>query len=143
MLDLVSRSGREVISIGKSSDIFCGTGITESIPAKGNPACIDATLEAMQRVVEFFVRLTLHQYFPIANFDHDFGVVLLLEGALRPGDLDSTVQDFHLDSAGQRYRLPADTGEGLFLFFLVHSRITRQNRVVRRQRPHARLSARP
>jgi len=55
MLDLVSRSGRDVISIGKISDIFCGTGITESIPAKGNPACIDATLEAMQRDGEALV----------------------------------------------------------------------------------------
>ncbi len=49
LLDLVARSGRFVTAVGKISDIFSGQGITDSLPAKGNPACIDATVEAMAR----------------------------------------------------------------------------------------------
>jgi len=33
--------------------------------------------------------------------------------------------DLNLNTARQRYGLPADTGEGFFLGFFVHSKITR------------------
>lgn len=36
VLDAVSAAGLSVIAVGKISDIFCGRGITESIPTHGN-----------------------------------------------------------------------------------------------------------
>ena len=45
--------------VGKISDIFAGRGLKESIPVKGNPACIEATLKLMDTEKEgfFFINL--------------------------------------------------------------------------------------
>ncbi len=47
MLDLLSQAGFTTYGVGKIEDIFCHRGLTHSNHAAGNPACIDATLEAM------------------------------------------------------------------------------------------------
>ncbi len=47
LLDVLSAAGRQVISVGKISDIFAKKGITRSIKASGNEALGDATLDAM------------------------------------------------------------------------------------------------
>ena len=47
LLDVVSGAGREVISVGKISDIFAHKGVTQKIKANGNMALLDATLTAM------------------------------------------------------------------------------------------------
>jgi len=47
VLDKLSGSGGEVISVGKIADIFANRGITKSVKANGNAALFDATLEAM------------------------------------------------------------------------------------------------
>lgn len=49
LLDVLSAAGREVISVGKISDIFAKKGITRSIKASGNTALGDATLDAMDQ----------------------------------------------------------------------------------------------
>lgn len=46
LLDYLSNAGREVISVGKVSDIFANQGITQTIKETGNSALFDATLEA-------------------------------------------------------------------------------------------------
>ena len=48
VLDKLSGSGGEVISIGKISDIYAHQGITQKIKASGNAALFDATLEAVE-----------------------------------------------------------------------------------------------
>ncbi len=47
ILDHVTAAGHRTVAVGKIGDIFSREGIETSIPAKGNPACVDATLEAM------------------------------------------------------------------------------------------------
>lgn len=49
MLDAISSSGRDVIAVGKISDIFCGRGITEKIVTHGNTDGIRATKELLRR----------------------------------------------------------------------------------------------
>lgn len=46
VLDRLKAAGRQVIAVGKISDIFAAKGITKSIKASGNPALFDATMEA-------------------------------------------------------------------------------------------------
>lgn len=47
LLDIASGAGREVISVGKISDIFAARGITRSVLASGHDALLDATLDAL------------------------------------------------------------------------------------------------
>lgn len=47
LLDFLNEAGREVIGIGKISDIFAHQGITRSLLPYGNSALFDATLAAM------------------------------------------------------------------------------------------------
>ncbi len=47
LLDKLVEAGGSVIGIGKIPDIFAHRGITQKIKAAGNPALIDATLEAL------------------------------------------------------------------------------------------------
>lgn len=46
VLDRLKADGRQVIGVGKISDIFAAKGITKSIKASGNPALFDAMMEA-------------------------------------------------------------------------------------------------
>jgi phosphopentomutase len=48
LLDKLTESGGEVISVGKIADIFAHKGITVKIKATGNAALFDATLEALK-----------------------------------------------------------------------------------------------
>ncbi|GEQ96585.1 phosphopentomutase [Iodidimonas gelatinilytica] len=48
LLDIGKKAGREVISIGKISDIFAGSGITRSVKAHGNDAVFDALMAEME-----------------------------------------------------------------------------------------------
>jgi phosphopentomutase len=49
VLDNIKDSGREVVAIGKISDIFAGHGITESIHTDSNADGIDKTIEVIRR----------------------------------------------------------------------------------------------
>lgn len=49
MLDAIKNAGKEVISVGKISDIFASRGISESNPTKSNEDGILKTLEIMER----------------------------------------------------------------------------------------------
>ncbi len=52
MLDFIKESGQSVIAIGKISDIFAGSGVTEKILTKGNEDGINKTLEVMDKDFE-------------------------------------------------------------------------------------------
>lgn len=49
MLDAIASAGRDVIAVGKISDIFCGRGITEKIATHGNADGIRVTKELLAR----------------------------------------------------------------------------------------------
>jgi phosphopentomutase len=48
LLDFLNKAGREVIAIGKISDIYAHQGPTQTIKADGNMALFDATLDAIK-----------------------------------------------------------------------------------------------
>lgn len=49
MLNAVKDAGLDVLAVGKIFDIFAGSGITESIPTKGNAEGMERTLELADR----------------------------------------------------------------------------------------------
>lgn len=49
VLDVLKNAGYETVGIGKIEDIFAHQGLTASNHAAGNPACIDAALQEMDR----------------------------------------------------------------------------------------------
>ncbi|MBQ4298356.1 MAG: phosphopentomutase [Clostridia bacterium] len=49
LLDALKAAGKDVIGVGKISDIFAGRGITESDPAHGNPDCLAAASRYLGR----------------------------------------------------------------------------------------------
>lgn len=52
ILDFIKESGKDVIAVGKISNIFAGNGVTEKILTKGNEDGINKTLEIMDRDFE-------------------------------------------------------------------------------------------
>lgn len=52
MLNVISKSGLDVLSVGKIYDIFAGSGITEHVYTSGNEDGINKTLEYMDRDFE-------------------------------------------------------------------------------------------
>ncbi len=109
LLDIAKKAGREVIGIGKISDIFAGKGLTRSIKADGNMALFDAMLQEIKSAPDgalIFVNFV--------DFDTLFGhrrdvagYAQALEafdarlpellGALRPGDLAVLTADHGCD----------------------------------------------
>ena len=68
LLDFLKDAGREVIAIGKVSDIYAHQGPTQSIKADGNSALFDATLAAMDTAPEGSLVFT-----NFVDFDSSFG----------------------------------------------------------------------
>ena len=109
LLDIAAQAGREVIGIGKISDIFAGRGLTQTIKADGNMALFDAMLAAMQTAPDgslIFVNFvdfdTLYGHRrDVAGYAHaleTFDARLPeLMGALRPGDLALLTADHGCD----------------------------------------------
>jgi phosphopentomutase len=68
ILDLATRAGRAVVTVGKIGDIFAHRGTGEEIKPHGNEACLTAALEAMARLPDGgFVFANL------VDFDTEFG----------------------------------------------------------------------
>ena len=68
LLDALVAAGRQVVAIGKVSDIFAGQGISRSIPASGLDALVDATITAFRDAPDgslVFVNLV--------DFDSEYG----------------------------------------------------------------------
>lgn len=109
LLDRLASAGREVVSVGKISDIFAGRGITRNVKAKDNAALFDATLAETDKAQDgglVFVNFV--------DFDSSFGhrrdvpgyAAALedfdrrlpeLERRLRPGDLALLTADHGCD----------------------------------------------
>ena len=68
LLDALVAAGKQVIAIGKVSDIFAGQGISRSIPASGLDALIDTTIRTFREAPDdslVFVNLV--------DFDSEYG----------------------------------------------------------------------
>ena len=109
LLDRLKGSGREVVSVGKISDIFAARGITRSVKAGDNAALFDATLAETAKAEDgglVFVNFV--------DFDSSFGHrrdvpgyaaaleafdarIPALERSLRPGDLVLLTADHGCD----------------------------------------------
>lgn len=68
ILDILTRAGRKVVSVGKIGDIFAHRGTGEEIKPHGNDACLSAALGAMSGLPQGgFVFANL------VDFDSEFG----------------------------------------------------------------------
>ena len=74
ILDVISESGKDVISIGKIVDLFSGRGITRTIRTKGNADGIDKTIEEIKNGAEGFIFTNL------VDFDMLYGHRNNIEG---------------------------------------------------------------
>lgn len=68
LLDRAKAAGREVVAIGKISDIFAGRGPTRVVKAAGNAALFEATLEALDTAPDGALILT-----NFVDFDMEWG----------------------------------------------------------------------
>lgn len=109
LLDRLKAAGREVVSVGKVSDIFAAQGITRKVKADGNAALMQATLEEARRAPDGSLIFTNFVDFDtlfghrrdvagyaaaLEAFDRDLPS---LEGVLRPGDLAIITADHGCD----------------------------------------------
>ncbi|MCL1965369.1 MAG: phosphopentomutase [Firmicutes bacterium] len=62
LLDILSRTGHDVIGVGKIEDIFAHRGLTASDHASGNPACVAAMLEAIKKPTDGLIFVNLVDY---------------------------------------------------------------------------------
>lgn len=109
LLDYLKAAGREVIAIGKISDIYAHQGITQTIKADGNMALFDATLAAIKTAPEGSLVFT-----NFVDFDSSYGHrrdvagyaealeqfdarLTELDALLRPGDLVLITADHGCD----------------------------------------------
>ena len=67
MLDLVKESGKTVYAVGKISDIFNGSGVTQSVHTESNMDGVDKTIEAIEQEFEGLIFTNL------VDFDSKFG----------------------------------------------------------------------
>ncbi len=67
VLDALCDAGYFTMGIGKIEDIFCMSGLRESDHAAGNPACVDALMNAMKRDFNGMVFVNL------VDFDSVYG----------------------------------------------------------------------
>ena len=111
ILDILSKAGRAVVSVGKIGDIFAHRGTGEEVKPHGNDACLAAALSAMRSLPDGgFVFANL------VDFDSEFGhrrdipgYAAALEafdrrlpeiaGVLREGDLAIVTADHGNDPA--------------------------------------------
>lgn len=67
MLDAIKEAGKDVISVGKISDIFAGRGITEKIITHGNTEGMEVSLKVAERDFEGLCFINL------VDFDSSYG----------------------------------------------------------------------
>lgn len=73
ILDFIKESGKDVIAVGKISDIFAGNGVTEKILTKGNEDGINKTLEIMDRDFEGLCFVNLVDFDMLYGHRNDVG----------------------------------------------------------------------
>lgn len=67
MLDLISKAGKTVYAVGKISDIFNGSGVTESVHTESNDDGVTKTIEALNKDFEGLIFTNL------VDFDSKYG----------------------------------------------------------------------
>ncbi len=67
MLDLITKSGKSVLAVGKINDIFAGRGVTESYRTKNNGEGMDVTAKLIDKEFEGLCFVNL------VDFDSAFG----------------------------------------------------------------------
>ena len=68
LLDRAKAAGREVVAIGKVSDIYAGSGVTQIIKAHGNMVLFDRTLQAVESAPDGTLVIT-----NFVDFDSEYG----------------------------------------------------------------------
>lgn len=68
LLDVLSKAGREVISVGKIGDIYAHVGTGREVKVSGNPAFMQATLEGLETLADGGLLMT-----NFVDFDTEFG----------------------------------------------------------------------
>jgi len=68
LLELTSRAGREVISVGKIGDIYAHVGTGREVKVSGNPAFLEATLDGMETLADGGLLMV-----NFVDFDTEFG----------------------------------------------------------------------
>jgi phosphopentomutase len=71
-LDILKDAGKDVISIGKISDLFAGEGITESNPTKSNAQGIDVLTNILQRDFDGLVYINLVDFDMLWGHRNDY-----------------------------------------------------------------------
>ena len=109
LLDRVSADGRNVLAVGKISDIFAAKGVTRHFKASGNAALVDASLKAIEaakdgdlvftNLVDFDMLYGHRRDVPgyaaaLEAFDARIGEIVL---RLQPGDLAILTADHGCD----------------------------------------------
>lgn len=108
MLDALQAAGRDVLAVGKISDIFAGRGITESFPTHGNEEGERALLDLLERDFSGLLFVNLVDFdmlyghrrdaegygHALEHFDRTLGEALR---RLRPGDLLAVTGDHGCD----------------------------------------------
>lgn len=109
LLDRAKAAGREVIAVGKISDIFAHQGVTQKIKATGNPAIFEATLDAIKlakdgdlvfsNLVDFDMHYGHRRDVPgyAAALEYFDSRIPELEAMLEPGDLVLLTADHGCD----------------------------------------------
>jgi phosphopentomutase len=98
LLDHLSDAGREVVGVGKISDIFAGRGLTRSLHSEGNADGLRLTLEALAELERGLLFVNLVDFDMLYGHRNDvpgFARALAeidawlpaFEAALRPGDV--------------------------------------------------------
>jgi phosphopentomutase len=108
MLDYIKKAGKDVIAVGKISDIFAGCGVTERITTTGNTDGLQKTTELLSRDFSGFCFVNLVDFDMLYGHRNDAtGYARALEefdrwlvdarAALRPGDVLMVTADHGCD----------------------------------------------
>ena len=113
LLDRAEKDGRQVLAVGKISDIFAAQGVTKKIKATGNPMIFDETLKAIaeakdgdlvfSNLVDFDMHYGHRRDVPgyAAALEYFDGRLPELEAMLQPGDLVVLTADHGCDPTWQ------------------------------------------
>jgi phosphopentomutase len=95
MLDLLKDNGRDVIAVGKISDIFAGRGVTESYPTKNNEDGMNRTIEIQQKEFEGLCFTNLVDFDMVYGHRNDVDgyAKALTEYDIRLGEFMSRMKD--------------------------------------------------
>ena len=93
--------------------------------------------------MKFVIGLPLDYHHAVVYLDNDFRMVFLFEGPFGTGHFYTTVLNLYAYAVRDSDRFATYPRQCFFLFFYLHSLITRQNKVVLHPHLLAKLVVRP